>query len=343
MLTGPSCGPAGPAGNACADAVVISGYGATAVTNVGASTDGPVPTTCGTGNQIANDVWRLYTACVSGSHTIDTCTGGNFDSVLAIYTGACGALTQAACNDDASGCGAGALSSRITWTATAGTQYRIRMGGYQGATGNATLTLSGPTCPPPGPANNDCANRSGVGTGPTVYTTVGATTDGPAHAACDQSGSNQVTNDVWFNHPSSCPGSIRIALCDANYDSKLAVYDDSGCTNFDARILACNDDTAGCGASNLGGQVRIASTIGRNYTIRVGGFLGATGSGNMTITYCPADFDTDGTVAVPDIFAYLAAWFAVSPRADIDGVAGVGVPDIFAFLSLWFAGAGACG
>lgn len=53
---------------------------------------------------------------------------------------------------------------------------------------------------------------------------------------------------------------------------------------------------------------------------------------------CIADFDGDGTRAVPDIFAYLSAWFALDPRADIDGQPGIGVPDIFAFLSLWFAG-----
>ena len=51
----------------------------------------------------------------------------------------------------------------------------------------------------------------------------------------------------------------------------------------------------------------------------------------------PADFDGNGAVGVPDIFAFLAAWFAGNPRADVDGVPGVGVPDIFAFLALWFA------
>ncbi len=53
---------------------------------------------------------------------------------------------------------------------------------------------------------------------------------------------------------------------------------------------------------------------------------------------CVADFDNDGTVAVPDIFAFLSAWFAGDSSADIDGTPGIAVPDIFAFLSLWFAG-----
>jgi hypothetical protein len=53
---------------------------------------------------------------------------------------------------------------------------------------------------------------------------------------------------------------------------------------------------------------------------------------------CVADFDGDGDVAVPDIFAFLSAWFASDPSADLDGTPGIAVPDIFFFLSLWFAG-----
>jgi hypothetical protein len=53
---------------------------------------------------------------------------------------------------------------------------------------------------------------------------------------------------------------------------------------------------------------------------------------------CAADFDGNGAAEVPDIFAFLSAWFASDAAADIDGTPGVGVPDIFAFLSIWFAG-----
>lgn len=50
-----------------------------------------------------------------------------------------------------------------------------------------------------------------------------------------------------------------------------------------------------------------------------------------------ADFDGNGTVAVPDVFAFLGAWFAADLRCDWTGDAAVGVPDIFAFLTDWFA------
>lgn len=53
-------------------------------------------------------------------------------------------------------------------------------------------------------------------------------------------------------------------------------------------------------------------------------------------TACPADFDGNGTVEVPDIFAFLSAWFGNNPAADVDGTAGLQVSDIFVFLSWYF-------
>ncbi len=51
---------------------------------------------------------------------------------------------------------------------------------------------------------------------------------------------------------------------------------------------------------------------------------------------CLGDFDNDGSVTVPDIFAFLTAWFTIDPRADVDGIPGITVPDIFFFLTAWF-------
>lgn len=57
-------------------------------------------------------------------------------------------------------------------------------------------------------------------------------------------------------------------------------------------------------------------------------------------TCCTADFDGNGLVEVPDIFAFLSGWFGGNAAADIDELDGLAVPDIFAFLSMWFAGCG---
>ena len=79
---------------------------------------------------------------------------------------------------------------------------------------------------------------------------------------------------------------------------------------------------------------RFGPSINSAGTVWVDDFEFSQDAGNE----CIADFDGNGTVEVPDIFAYLSAWFSSNPSADIDGTPGIGVPDIFTFLSLWFAG-----
>ena len=86
------------------------------------------------------------------------------------------------------------------------------------------------------------------------------------------------------------------------------------------------------------GQYLVANTFN-------GSFFGGAGNRCVLISFdsvppgaCPADFDGNGTVGVPDIFAFLAAWFAQGEGADFNGDGVVGVPDIFAFLAAWFAG-----
>ncbi len=52
---------------------------------------------------------------------------------------------------------------------------------------------------------------------------------------------------------------------------------------------------------------------------------------------CVADFDNDGQITTTDLFAFLNAWFAGLPSANING--GIlDVNDIFDYLNLWFAG-----
>ncbi len=63
-----------------------------------------------------------------------------------------------------------------------------------------------------------------------------------------------------------------------------------------------------------------------------------TGTIAFVDVLCRADFNGDGVVSVPDIFTFLAAWFAMSADADFDLDGVITVPDIFAFLAAWFAG-----
>ena len=73
-------------------------------------------------------------------------------------------------------------------------------------------------------------------------------------------------------------------------------------------------------------------------------FALATGAGAVTtlvvhtVGGSSPDFNSSGAVTVQDIFDFLSAWFARSPRADFNGSGTVTVQDIFDFLAAWFAG-----
>jgi hypothetical protein len=129
---------ASPANDACAAAVAISN-GSTPFTTVCSSRDGndscrPTAT--------AGDVWYTYTATCTGRLWVNTC-GANYDSDITVYTGACGALTEIACNDDApAGPCAGTLQSFVAPRVTAGATYTIRVSGFNAAVGSGTLHIT---------------------------------------------------------------------------------------------------------------------------------------------------------------------------------------------------------
>lgn len=86
-------------------------------------------------------VWWTWTAPVSGTVVLTT-AGSNFDTTLGVYRGtAVNRLTRVAMNDDDSTL-AGAVTSRVTFTATAGQAYQIVVDGYSGAAGSIRLRLT---------------------------------------------------------------------------------------------------------------------------------------------------------------------------------------------------------
>jgi hypothetical protein len=135
-----------PANDFCVNATPINA-GTYAWNNCGANTDGPTTGTC----VPQRDVWFSYTAPCAGAVQLSTC-GSPIDTVLAVYSGPCTALTSLGCNDNAtSGPCSGSPQSFLTFNAVAGQTYRIRVGGAGAATGAGVLSLSGPV-----PAPNTC-------------------------------------------------------------------------------------------------------------------------------------------------------------------------------------------
>ncbi|MBY0262803.1 MAG: immunoglobulin domain-containing protein, partial [Phycisphaerales bacterium] len=84
-------------------------------------------------------------------------------------------------------------------------------------------------------------------------------------------------------------------------------------------------------------SVRIRNDCGELVSQSALVFITGHNTAPVQVPPCQADFDASGTRDVNDIFAFLSAWFAGLPAADINSD-GRDVNDIFAFLSLWFAG-----
>ncbi len=147
------------------------------------------------------------------------------------------------------------------------------------------------------------------------------------------------------------PGEVRaIASGDLNLDNRadLAVcFDPPGATPGSVVVLVNN----GAGTFSVGPTLALA---GNNVqAIELADVSGdgkrdiavVTRDNNSLVVFrnssppgCIANFDGAGGVAVPDIFAFLSAWFGGLPAADVNQNGGFDVPDIFAFLSRWFAG-----
>ncbi|MFN8538851.1 MAG: S8 family serine peptidase [Thermomicrobiales bacterium] len=107
----------------------------------------PNPTCSAFGESSPFAVWYSFTSPVTRTVTVQTRVPGGpdsaMDTLLAVYTGgAVNQLTEVTCNDDFSGYG---LRSRLSFTATAGTTYRIRAGGWSSRTGTLVVDITSST------------------------------------------------------------------------------------------------------------------------------------------------------------------------------------------------------
>jgi hypothetical protein len=123
------------------------------------------------------------------------------------------------------------------------------------------------------------------------FCTLNATTDGPANAACDASGSDQIFDDVWFRVTSPTDGMLHVTTCGSTFDTRLAVYKPGlfgvTCPSsglLSASIVGCNDDSLTCN-DVLNSAVLVPAAAGETYTIRAGGYQGAIGTGSISVDF----------------------------------------------------------
>ncbi len=137
----------------CVDAILLVDGVNGSFSSTGAFTSSP-SWSCASGG---NDVWFSYVSSGNGTLTVSTCGLATYDSAIQMFSGSCGSLTSVACNDDTC-----ALQSTASATVSAGVYY-IRVGGYSGATGSFSLSVSGPAAPPAVPSAPTGLGATAVG------------------------------------------------------------------------------------------------------------------------------------------------------------------------------------
>jgi len=148
-------------GDECTGAIALVDGANGPFSNAGSTTSAPA-WPCAAGG---NDVWFFYVATCTGTVTVDTC-GGGYDSCIEAFSGGCGGLTSLACDDD--GCVGIALTSRLTFSATSGVTYNIRLGGFGGAVGSTNINVAC-QAPQPNQLVTTYANNNGGAVGGGVY------------------------------------------------------------------------------------------------------------------------------------------------------------------------------
>lgn len=146
-------------------------------------------------------------------------------------------------------------------------------------------------CMAGGPAN-DCATSAMVvvDDDAKAFDTTAANTDGPNEAGCNSARSDlQVWHDLWYVFVAPGNGLATASCCNAaTFDTKIVAYELPGSYGaFDPddlpdQYVGCNEDGDGCDlfTSTLDFDV----TVGQTYLVRVGGYLGESGTGTISFS-----------------------------------------------------------
>jgi hypothetical protein len=191
--------------------------------------------------------------------------------MLAVYKGCECYPTQAdliACNDDFEG----TYQSQVTFSAIAGENYLIEVGGYGTDEGRGLITVRCEGDGEPPASKDDCANARPVGD---VTDMPFDTTD----AAFDGLGLCMKSPNIWFCYTAACTGDVSVSLLGSAYDTMLAVYDGCECYPTLEDLIECNDDAE----SSYQSKIIFAAVAGKQYLIEIGGYGSETGHGVLNI------------------------------------------------------------
>jgi len=246
-----------------ANASVISGSSTTVrAASIGATTESGEPTLVSNGGA---SLWWRWTAPSSGLTVVDT-TGSTFDTIAAVYTGtAVNSLTQIAMNDNYNG----AQTSRLMFTATAGTTYDITVQGKSGATGMVVLSVG------LAPSNDNFANATALTgeTGKVTGSNLNASKE-TGEPTLSGDGSTGVGKTVWYKWTAPSSGDFSFSIFTSSFSPIVGVYTGNSVGAL-SNVQTDTDATT------------ITATANTTYYIAVDG--SDSNSGTFTLTYLKGD------------------------------------------------------
>ncbi len=236
------------------------------------------------GSAADTSVWYSWTAPESGPTSFNT-RDATFDTTVHVFTGSSlGTLASVASGDDFNG----VLQSKVTFTATAGTTYRIAVDGFGAAHGAFSLQYAQNS-----PANDNFATPATLAgaTGKNVTNTARSTGEPgePNHGSIPD-------RSVWYSWTAPETGTAVVNTRESNFDTVLAAY--TGTAISALTQSASNDQFNGGNQSRITFPV-VAGTV---YRIAVDGFGSTTGSAGLQWTIDPPandDFSAARTLSGP--------------------------------------------
>ncbi|OCA69572.1 hypothetical protein BBI01_15680 [Chryseobacterium artocarpi] len=189
--------------------------------NLGATTDGELPSCA---SDAVDNVWFTAVVPQSGKITIETRKIDNSafdDSVLTVYSGTCGSLSQVSCNDD-NYSNENSLSKIQLTGQTPGAILYISVWKYNSEIDNGDFQIS--AYEPFPPTNDNCSEAKSLtvgvdfSTGATTVDNTGATTDGPTPSCAPNA-----LNNIWFTAVVPQSGNLKVTTLSTSNSSLYGI------------------------------------------------------------------------------------------------------------------------
>jgi hypothetical protein len=221
-----------PVNNVCGGAVALTDNVYYVQNTMGASDDA---TPCA--GTVYKGIWFTFRASVTGMVTIDTCPS-DFDTLLEVFTGSCGALTSIGCDNDS----CGNLKSSLTFPTLAGTVYHICAGGYGGNSGNLHVR-----------AHVAAAPISVIGlAGNMAFGSVPATQTATQHLVITNRGTATL-NVSGISYPAGFSGAWSGSISPLSSHSVAVLFNPTDQGGYGGSVVVSSDASLGSGSVPISG------------------------------------------------------------------------------------------